>query len=80
MEANQLHAIAAETAALASKAIKESGHSLAEVSRRTLIPYVSLHRKVHGATALTVTDVASISLAISRPFADLLPQVPTKGN
>lgn len=79
MDAKQLNTITTETAALASRAIQESGHSLAEVSRRTLIPYVSLHRKVHGVTAMTITDIASISLAIERPFGDLLPKRLSEG-
>lgn len=74
MDTNSAHSITAETAELASKAIKDSGHSLAEVSRRTLIPYVTLHRKVNGVADLSVRDLASISIALHKPFIEFLPR------
>lgn len=73
MDSNQPPSITAETAALASRAIEESGLKLAEVSRRTLIPYVTLHRKVNGAADLSVREIAAISTALSKPFLDLIP-------
>lgn len=78
MASNPLPHITAETAALTSKAIEESPLSLAEVSRRTFIPYVSLHRKVHGVAEFTIRDLAAISIAIEKPFNTLVPAGLTK--
>lgn len=80
MDTNPAHSITTETAALTDKAIKDSGHSLAEVSRRTLIPYVTLHRKVNGVADLSVRDLAAISIALHKPFLEFLPRQLTGGN
>lgn len=78
MDTNPNASVTAETAELTSRAIKESGYSLAEISRRTLIPYVSLHRKVNGVKDFTVRELAAVSIAIEKPFKSLLPADLTK--
>lgn len=78
MDTNPNASITAATAELTQRAIKESGHSLAEVSRRTLIPYVTLHRKVNGIKEFSVRELVTIAIAIDKPFNSLLPADLTK--
>ncbi|WP_336715399.1 hypothetical protein [Arthrobacter sp. USHLN218] len=74
MESKPPPNITAETAALTLQNIHRAKLSVAEVSRRTLIPGVSLHRKVNGISAMTVNDLAAIALATGIPFSEFLPK------